>query len=36
MIQSDRQAVVEVHVLDFDGDLYGKEDSVDWIGHIRR
>ena len=32
---SDRQAVVEVHVLDFDGDLYGKEASVDWIGHIR-
>ncbi|MER2089914.1 MAG: bifunctional riboflavin kinase/FAD synthetase [Sporosarcina sp.] len=29
------QAVVEVHVLDFDGDLYGKEVSVDWIGHIR-
>lgn len=32
---SDRQAVVEVHVLNFDGDLYGKEAFVDWIGHIR-
>ena len=21
--------------LDFDGDLYGKEACVDWIGHIR-
>ncbi|MFS0574181.1 bifunctional riboflavin kinase/FAD synthetase [Sporosarcina sp. 179-K 3D1 HS] len=26
---------VEVHVLDFDGDLYGKEAAVDWIAHIR-
>lgn len=32
---SDRQAVVEVHVLDFTGDLYGKEAFVDWVGHIR-
>lgn len=26
---------VEVHVLDFEGDLYGKEVAVDWIAHIR-
>nr|WP_225941852.1 bifunctional riboflavin kinase/FAD synthetase [Sporosarcina limicola] len=31
----DIPAVVEVHVLDFDGDLYGKTVSVDWIGRIR-
>jgi riboflavin kinase/FMN adenylyltransferase len=30
------QAVVEVFVFDFDGDLYGKEAAVDWIGHIRK
>lgn len=28
-------AIVEVHVLDFDGDLYEKQVSVDWVGHIR-
>lgn len=27
--------VVEVYVMDFDGDLYGKEVVIDWIGHIR-
>ncbi len=27
--------VVEVYVLDFEGDLYGKEVAIDWIGHIR-
>lgn len=27
--------VIEVHVLDFDGDLYDKEVAVDWIGRIR-
>ena len=32
---SDMQAIIEVHVLDFDGDLYGKEAAVDWVGHIR-
>ncbi len=32
---SDRQAIVEVHVLNFDSDIYGKEAIVDWIGHIR-
>lgn len=26
---------VEVHVLDFDSDLYGKEVTVDWIARIR-
>ena len=30
-----KKAVVEVHVLDFDGDLYGKKAMVDWICHIR-
>ena len=25
---------VEVNVLDFDGDLYGKEVAVDWIKHL--
>lgn len=30
-----KQAVVEVHVIDFEGDLYGQEVSVDWIQHIR-
>lgn len=29
------RAIVEVHVLDFEGDLYGKEVLVDWISHIR-
>lgn len=27
--------MVEVHLLDFEGDLYGKDVSVDWIEHIR-
>lgn len=27
--------VVEVYIPDFEGDLYGKEVAVDWIGHIR-
>ena len=27
--------IVEVNVLDFDGDLYGKEVAVDWIKHLR-
>ncbi|CAM3073999.1 bifunctional riboflavin kinase/FAD synthetase [Filibacter tadaridae] len=31
----DIQAVVEVHVLDFDGDLYDKEVAVDWIAYLR-
>ena len=30
-----RQAIVEVHVLNFNGDLYGKEVAVEWIKHIR-
>lgn len=30
-----QQAIVEVHVLDFNDDLYGKEVAVDWIEHIR-
>ncbi|MFD1928657.1 bifunctional riboflavin kinase/FAD synthetase [Sporosarcina siberiensis] len=29
------RSIVEVHVLDFEGDLYGKEVMVDWISHIR-
>jgi riboflavin kinase / FMN adenylyltransferase len=29
------QPIVEVNVLDFDGDLYGKEVAVDWIKHLR-
>lgn len=28
--------IVEVNVLDFDGDLYGKEVAVDWIKHLRK
>lgn len=27
--------LVEVYVLDFNGDLYGKKVTVDWIAHIR-
>ena len=27
--------MVEVHLLDFDGNLYGKEVAVDWIQRIR-
>lgn len=30
-----RQAIVEVHVLNFNGELYGKEVAVEWIKHIR-
>ena len=30
-----KKAIVEVHVLDFDGDLYGQEADVDWISYIR-
>ena len=30
-----KSPMVEVHVLDFDGDLYGKEVAVDWVEHIR-
>lgn len=30
-----QQAIVEVHVLNFDDDLYGKEVAVEWIQHIR-
>lgn len=32
----DAKVVVEVHVLDFDGDLYGKKAAVDWIAPIRK
>ncbi|KXH80025.1 bifunctional riboflavin kinase/FAD synthetase [Sporosarcina sp. HYO08] len=32
----DAKVVVEVHVLDFDGDLYGKKTAVDWIASIRK
>lgn len=28
--------IVEVNVMDFDGDLYGKEVAVDWIKHLRK
>ena len=27
--------MVEVHILDYDGDLYGKEVAVEWVKHIR-
>lgn len=30
-----QQAIVEVHVFDFNGDLYEKEVAVDWVEHIR-
>lgn len=30
-----QQAIIEVHVLDFNDDLYGKEVAVDWIKRIR-
>lgn len=30
------QAMVEVHLLQFDGDLYGKEVAVDWLYFIRQ
>ena len=30
-----KSPIIEVHVLDFDGNLYGKEVAVDWIEHIR-
>ncbi len=30
-----KQAVVEVHVIGFEGDLYDQEVSIDWIAHIR-
>lgn len=30
-----RKATAEVHVLDFDGDLYGKRASIDWLYRIR-
>lgn len=29
------EPVVEVYVIDFEGDLYGKDVTVDWIGYIR-
>lgn len=28
--------IVEVNVIDFDGDLYGKEAAVDWIKYLRK
>ena len=31
-----KNPMVEVHIIDFDGDLYGKEVAVDWIKHIRK
>lgn len=30
-----KRVIVEVHVLEFGDDLYGKEVAVDWIGRIR-
>ena len=36
MIQVICKPIVEVHVLNFDSDFYGKEAAVDWIGHIRK
>ena len=30
-----KSPMVEVHVLDFDGDLYDKEVAVEWVKHIR-
>lgn len=30
-----QQAIIEVHVLNFNDDLYGKEVVVEWIEHIR-
>lgn len=30
-----KSPMIEVHLLDFNADLYGKEVSVDWIEHIR-
>lgn len=34
--QNQAQAMVEVHVLDFDGDLYDKEVAVEWLYFIRK
>ena len=30
-----KSPMVEVHILDYDGDLYGKEVAVEWVKHIR-
>ena len=30
-----KAAIVEVHLFDFDGDIYGKEVVVEWVEHIR-
>ena len=30
-----KTAIVEVHLFDFDGDIYGKEVVVEWVEHIR-
>ena len=30
-----KSPMVEVHILDFDGDLYDKEVAVEWVKHIR-
>ncbi|QUW24088.1 bifunctional riboflavin kinase/FAD synthetase [Sporosarcina sp. Marseille-Q4063] len=31
-----KSPMVEVHILDYDGDLYGKEVAVEWVKHIRQ
>lgn len=33
--KEDQQPIVEVHLFDFEGDLYGKEAAVEWIHFIR-